>query len=267
MLIKKASLALVGAVAVVCMPSQAAADDKAKALAERIAAAHQREPLLQKRAIRADLVVEFGGNRVVDGVITFSTDGGRSRFEPKSGGVMTFDGTSAWVAPGTKNAGPPPRFHLLTWPYFALAGSKLVDGGTSHGDAKPLPLEGRPHETFKLTFQPGTGDAPKDWYIAYADPQTSRLRAMAYIVTYGVPLEKAEREPHAIAYDDYKTVDGVPISTRWTFYDWKADAGLVGEPRGSATLSNVSFVTPDEKTFAKPQGATEDKLPPAAAGG
>ena len=36
-----------------------------------------------------------------------------------------------------------------------------------------------------------TGDAPRDWYILYRDPQSDRLRAMAYIVTYG----KAPSDP------------------------------------------------------------------------
>ncbi len=238
-------------------------DNAAKALAKQIGEAHQKTTLASKRAIQSDITLDFGGKRMLDAVLTFSTDGGRSRIEPKSGGVMVFDGKSAWVAPDTKNAGPPPRFHLLTWPYFALAATKLMDGGTIHSDAKSLKLNGQDYDTFKLTFAAGTGDAPKDWYVVYADPKTHVLKALGYIVTYGQSIEEAEKAPHAIVYDDYKTIDGVPIATTWSFYNWNAKDGLVGDPIGKATLSNIRFITPDDNTFAKPANATEDALPPS----
>ncbi len=251
------------AAALACCALVAHADDKARALAEKVAEAHARSTLASKPAIQTDIAVDFGGKRVFEGVLTFTTDGGKSRFEPKAGGLMVFDGTSAWVAPNTPNAGPPPRFHLLTWPYFALAATKLTDGGTIHSEPKSMALMGTTYDAFKLTFAAGTGDAPKDWYVVYADPKTHVLKSLAYIVTYGTPIEEAEKDPHAIVYHDYKTIDGVPISTNWSFHNWNAKDGITGDPIGKATLANIKFVTPDATTFAKPEGATEDKLPPA----
>jgi hypothetical protein len=243
------------------LPAAAMADEPATELARQAAAAHGRDAALAKRAVSADLVVTFGGNKVVDGTFLFSVDAGRARYTPKAGGLMVFDGQKAWVAPGTKNVGPPPRFHLLTWPYFAMAGTKLTDPGTKHADAARGQLSGKPVDTFKLTFDGGVGDAPDDWYVVHVDADTRRVSAMAYIVTYGTPRAEAEKSPNVIVYGDYETVDGVALSRRWQFFDWSPERGPVGQPTGEATLSNVRFVDPPADAFARPADAVEDPAP------
>jgi hypothetical protein len=46
--------------------------------------------------------------------------------------------------------------------------------------------------TEKLTFKSGTGDAPDDWYVVYADKKTNLLET-AYIVTLKAGKEEAEK--------------------------------------------------------------------------
>ncbi|MHC4989647.1 MAG: hypothetical protein ACYTGC_01600, partial [Planctomycetota bacterium] len=85
--------------------------------------------------------------------------------------------------------------------------------------------------------------------------------ALAYIVTYGTPAAEAAKDPHAIVYEDFVTVEGVTIASRWTFRSWSAAEGIHGETLGTARLGNVRFVEANDASFARPKDAREDKLP------
>src|SRR5690606_27667701 len=117
--------------------------------------------------------VEFGGALAIDGTMTFEPSVGRSRIENHDGTVMVFDGRRAWVAAGSAPI-PMARFHLLTWPYFMAVPFKLRDGGArvEPVDPRHAPVD---KPVAKLTFKPGTGDAPEDWYLLYINPATSRI--------------------------------------------------------------------------------------------
>jgi hypothetical protein len=227
--------------------------------------AHGLDAWKRHDALRAEIRVEFGGKTTLDGILTFTTDGTRSRIDLKDGAQLVFDGQRAWVAPDSATF-EMARFHLLTWPYFLSVPFKLRDGGVRIGWMGDQPLGeaagGKHYPALRLTFAPGTGDAPRDWYILYRDPQTDRLKAMAYIVTYGkAPADRPE-DPHAITYDDFRTIDGVTLATRWTFSDWVPGKGISGDPVGRATLKNIQFIAPPPGFFEKPAtGAREDALP------
>lgn len=212
-------------------------------------------------AVEADVTVTFGGDTVFAGRMLFPTDLATSRLETESGTVAVFDGDAAWVSGGEM---PGARFHLLTWPYFLAAPMKFQDPGSRLDPLPDAPLTAADDTTYRrarLSFEDGVGDSPDDWYVLYRHPETDRLTAMGYIVTYSTPAEQAEQEPHAIVYDDFRDIDGVAVPTNWSFYDWSDEGGVEGEPIGQATLSNVRFVTPDPGAFEVPEGATEDPLP------
>jgi hypothetical protein len=177
------------------------------------------------------------------------------------GTTLVFDGSRAWVKPAEKRFPPGARFHLLTWPYFLAVPFKLDDPGAILLETAETRLHGEPYVTGRLEFTDGTGDAPDDWYILYADPSTYSLKGMAYIVTYGTSQQEAEKEPHAITYADYAIVNGVVLSTKWTFWLWNKGEGIHGDPIGEVTLSNLHFVEPEDDAFEKPEGAREDDLP------
>lgn len=220
--------------------------------------AHRAEQWQAKGALETRIEVDFGGRRALEGRLVFSSDAGRSILEPAGGARAVFDGSSAWVSPNAE-AFPGARFHLLTWPYFAAVATKLRDPGTAVEVLGPREELGRTFDTARLTFAPGTGDAPDDWYILYREAGTNRLAAMAYIVTFGTDKAKAEAEPHAIVYEDFVEIDGVPISTRWTFHNWTPERGIHGEPIGEARLLDPRWV--ESPAFVAPAGAVEIRLP------
>ncbi len=234
--------------------------------ADKIGRAHGVEAYRTHSALQADITVTFGGNTALAGTMTFDTPVGRSRIETGDGAVMVLDGEDAWIAPA--DAPVPPgmaRFHLLTWPYFAAAPFKLADPGTTLVDAGPKPLDA--HHILPagmLTFDAGTGDSPDDWYLVYRDPDTDRLAALAYIVTYGKDTHDAEKEPHVAVYEAFEDVDGVTLPTRMSMWNWESGTGKIGEMLGQLDLANYRFVEPDESTFTQPDGARIDAPPPPA---
>jgi hypothetical protein len=214
------------------------------------------------QAVQADLDVSFGGASVLSGSMLYDPRTNRVRIDVADTALLFYDGERAWISPASVTV-PRARFHLQTWPYFLAAPFKLQDPGTHLEPTGRHPLDGTPCETARLTFDPGVGDSPDDWYFVYEDPETGRLAAMGYIVTYGgVTVEEAEAEPHAIVYHDYVTIDGVTLSRRWLFHHWSEALGPYGDPIGEATLRNIRFVEPDERAFAVPAGVKEDRLPP-----
>ncbi|MCA9295458.1 MAG: hypothetical protein KC983_03055 [Phycisphaerales bacterium] len=227
--------------------------------AQAIEAAHGATSYRAKEMLCADLVVAFGGNTRIDGTLYFDIDSERVRIEQPGKPTLVWDGEKAWVADGATSPGA--RFHLRTWTYFLAVPFKLCDPGahlTPHGT---LPLRaGETYTTARLTFGENVGDAPDDWYIVYRDA-SNRVKAMSYIVTYNGDVESAEKEPHAIVYDDFQTVDGATFSTDWTFYNWSAETGVTGEPLGHVTVKNIRFEPQRDALFAKPANATEDVLP------
>jgi hypothetical protein len=188
------------------------------------------------------------------------TDMSRTRFERADGAVAIWDGSDAWVAPASADF-PRARFHVLTWPYFLSAPMKLTDPGTYLEPLGRRELQGETYTAAKLTFGPGVGDTPDDWYILYRDDVTNRLHAMAYVVTYGKTLDEAEAEPHAITYDVFEEIEGVQLATRWTFWLWSEAEGIHGEPIGSVALDDVEFVEPPADAFDVPEGAAKQELP------
>jgi len=213
-------------------------------------------------AVEANVVVNFGGNTAFDGKMLFTPDTSRVRMDVADGSTAIWDGSTAWVTPAD-SAFQGARFHLLTWPYFLAAPMKLRDPGTQMEDLGDLTLGETAYAGAKLTFGAGVGDSPDDWYILYRDPSSNVLHGMAYIVTFGSSLEKAEAEPHAITYGGFSEVGGVQIPQSWQFWMWSEEEGITGDPIGNVELTDVRFVTPAADAFAVPEGAREESLPPA----
>jgi hypothetical protein len=237
-----------------------AAAAQAEGFAETVEHAHGRDRWYAQPAIETTLRVEFGGHQILEGRMLTDTPVGHTRFELADGSVLVWDGGAAWIAPADSSF-QNTRFHVLTWPYFLAAPMKLRDPGSHLESLGRRPFrDGQSLETARMTFDPGVGDTPDDWYVLYR-AENGRLAAMAYIVTFGKGVEAAEREPHAIVYDDWVEVEGVSISTRWTFFAWSEERGIYGDPIGHVALDDPRFVTPDAGAFDPPPGARAEPLP------
>ena len=218
---------------------------------ELIEQAHQKASFLANDAVQFDLVLSFGGTERVRGTLTLATNGSAGIMVMANGDSLLYNGPIVSHSPNIINSNNA-RFSAYTWSYFALFPYKLSDPGTRWEPYTLSSLNGTEYNAHKLSFDPGTGDDPNDWYIAYNDPTSHLIQVAAYIVTAGSSVEEAEADPHAIAYSDIKLVDGVPIAHAWTFWEWRKEGGLT-EELGNASISNVSFVKTTKGTFQAPE--------------
>ncbi|MBL4702593.1 MAG: hypothetical protein JKX85_15200 [Phycisphaeraceae bacterium] len=231
-----------------------------RAFALRVEKAHGKKHWRSNRCIQADIKVSFGGNLIVDGKILTDRYAGKVRLTLTNGVVLVYDGKEVWMSPANASV-KKPRFAALTWAYFIASPFKLNDPGSHLQNMGLLPMGQSQIPAAKLTFSPGVGDTPDDWYIAYVDPKTKWLKAMAYIVTYGTQAHKAEKHPHAITYDNYVNVAGVILPRTWKFWNWSLQQGITGQPIGSGTLTNLQMVYPAKNSFAMTEGAVRCEAP------
>ncbi len=189
------------------------------------------------------------------------TDMSEIHMAKANGTELTYTRDTAFVSPVDSDHRRA-RFDLLTWPYFLAAPFKFDDPGTRITPLGEETLMGETYETAKLSFEPGTGDAPDDWYILFRDQETGSLKAMVYIVTYGKTVEEAVDNPHCIVYDDYEETEGVLFPQTWTFYEWTEAEGL-GEKLGQAQLGNFSFTQPEASAFTVADDFRIDEVPVA----
>jgi hypothetical protein len=169
----------------------------------------------------------------------------RAYLEADGGAVrVAWDGAECRSV-GWPEQGPPPRFlALLNWYFLNLPwivrdpGVRLEPGmGTLHDDATE-------YLTLRLTYDEGVGDTPRDWYELYIHPRTRRLAACRYVVTYRALLPEgvAATPPHVLRYDEWATVDGLVVPTRFTI---REEDGAV---YASCTISEWSFRKPFDET-------------------
>lgn len=170
--------------------------------------------------------------------------------------VMGWDGQQAWIAPREGAFPSPARFWALTPYYFVGMPFVLADPGTRHERLPDGELDGQPVERVKVTFDPGTGDAPDDYYIVDADPQTHRMRALTYIVSSPVLFkEGGQSGEKRLAWLDQVQVDGLWFASRYDGVNLKD-----GEPASAASTVAIRDirrnVAVDDTTFAPVDGAT-----------
>ncbi|MGK0366775.1 MAG: hypothetical protein ACI85O_003851 [Saprospiraceae bacterium] len=221
--------------------------------------AHHTAEVLSNDVISFDLKLTLGGRVAFNGTVTSRTDSGKIKLKRKSDNTeVIFNGEKTFISSNTaewKGA----RSSIFTWQYFFMAPFKLNDSGTKWDLTGEKLIGGQAHNTGKLSFEAGTGDAPDDWYLIYQNPKDSIMSGMAYIVTGGgTTQEEAEKNAHAIYYRDYQELrSGVPISSNWDFYNWNEEEGFNGNPIGTAAISNVRLIKDEGEIFNIPIGAKE----------
>jgi len=177
---------------------------------------------------------------------------------PEASSSMSWDGEKAW---STNWQSPlPPRFLALLNYYFVDLPWLTQDPGVKLGEPSTGKLVGDPTEytTVMMTFMPGTGDTPDDYYRLYIDPTSKQLKGCAYVVTYKALLPEGvtSTPEHIVVYDEMATVSGLLVPTRYTIYEGDA-------VYAKCTIRNWAFDRPfDEARMAMPQGATLDTSTP-----
>lgn len=179
-------------------------------------------------------------------------------------GQIAFDGTRAWSAGDLRGiAQAPPRF--TAWRNFYLFNLPWMtqDEGVILSEPREgtMPIDDQTLILVDMTFETGTGDTPRDYYTLYIDPETYRIHAAEYVMTYAAFMQpgKTESPPSVFVWDETETVEGLEVLTRYTVY-WSGD-GSVAVKDGEIT--NWSFSGSfDESRLEMPENATLDESSP-----
>lgn len=227
---------------------------------KKIEEAHKKSEFLNHNAVSFNTNIFFGGKQRLDAKITMLTNSTKIKIDKKDGSTLIYNGKKVFLSPKDAND-KGARFDMFTWSYFFGLPYKLNDPGTKLELTDPKPLDGAEHQTTRLSFEKGTGDAPDDWYVIYTDPKDNIIKVAAYIVTFGNngDTSKAEGDPHAIYYKDFKTTEGIPFATKWEFYEWTQEKGITNKI-GEATITDITFLKSEDVSFKINEDAKEIKL-------
>ena len=178
---------------------------------------------------------------------------------PRTGASVAWDGKKAWSTSWKEPY--PPRFIALLDYYFLNLPWLTMDPGVKLAVAGKDTLwsEPTPYNIVDMSFMPGTGDTPNDKYRLYIDPETKRIKACKYTMTYRsmMPDSTGAMPAHVLVYEDFATVDGRVVPTRYTIYR------LDHSPIGTCTVRDWAFDKPfDEARMAMPDSATVDQSTP-----
>ncbi len=241
----------------VSLVSNVPAQNKAKEFTTAIENKHQKKIFMSKKYVTYDIDIKFGGNSHLVGTIIQEPGGGKIKITKKDGTIILFDGTNVYGKGIPAKAKGGARFDIFTWSYFLGLPYKLNDEGTIWSDFSDQKWGKGKLKSGKLAFKSGTGDAPDDWYVVYKNEENV-IEGAAYIVSFGKGKKAAEKEPHAIKYNNYITVDNVPVSTNWTFHMWSLKDGYT-DTIGEVQLKNIKFT--DKADFTIPTGSEKIEKP------
>ncbi len=229
-----------------------------EAFAESIQKAHNKEDWDKENVVSFKINLKMGGVERLNAHIFSSTNSSRIRIDKNDGSSLYYDGSQVYQSPADAPT-ESTRFDMFTWQYFFALPFKLRDEGTNWELLEEETVKGLTFNKARLTFDNNIGDAPDDWYVIYQEPKSKMLYAAAYIVTLNNEKEKAEEEPHAIIYHNYRLFNGIPLATRWTFHNWSRENGF-GDQIGEAEISDIQFNTPKKGLFEVPENAKKIEL-------
>jgi len=252
------------------------ASAKTKEAIERMINAHGGMEKWQKAptvSFNTHFKVNFGGNNWVSYWEEMTVEQGTRRVyatlpnADKTFGRIAFDGKRAWSAGNLQGiARAPARFTAWRDYYMFNIPWLTQDPGVNLGEPEKgrLPmLEGsKEYITVKMTFDPGTGDTPKDHYVLYIDPDTHRLKASEHVMTFASMMQgDAESGPPSIVvWEETANVNGLIVPAKYTVY-WKAGNSIAVK---DGAISNWSFSKPfDESQLLMPPDGEPDESSPA----
>lgn len=209
-----------------------------------------------KEVIKMTLHRTLGADTLQQADFVFEAHGGRSKMTLPNGHQVIFDGKEAW---GNQLASEIPRgrFHVWTWPWFFISSFKMAGDGITLSQPQTIPFQGVDYSTYLQTFASTEGDAPDDWYRLFINPQSQRLEAMTYIVSYGKSQDSIqEAQQSIIYYKQFKTIDGVELPTQADFWYWDGQSNTKKDPQPkfSISFSNIEFLKSADVDFKVPEG-------------
>ena len=162
-----------------------------------------------------------------------------------------WDGKQAWLHPKDAKTKLRIRFWSLTPFYFVGVPFVFADPGIILKQLGPITFEGKTYDQVKVTYKPGTGDAPDDFYVVYIEKKTKRVGGVRYIVSYPGFFPKGKHSPEKfMAYDGQQDIDGIKFPK--TFRTFKWNKKKPGKLVTRSYMTKVSFRPTLQPSFFVP---------------
>ena len=167
-----------------------------------------------------------------------------------------WSGTEAWLKTKDSTAlAYDTKFWAMT-PLYLMGFPFVLDGEGVNLELLPQSnYLGKANNVVKITFSPGTGDAPDDYYILHFDAETHQLIGTRYIVSYPEYFKNGEHLPEKfMKVGPMINIEGLLLPSQLKTH-WTVD-GLPGDYLTFIEISDYEFKGPLPKTyFDRPKGA------------
>ncbi|MDA0348265.1 MAG: hypothetical protein O3C43_14920 [Verrucomicrobia bacterium] len=165
-------------------------------------------------------------------------------------------GTEAWLHPADAPAQRlNPRFWALTPYYFIGIPFVFADINANY---EKLPdnfeFEGTTYQQVKVTFNPGTGDAPDDYYIVLINPETKMVGGARYIVTSPIVARNGPGPEKLITLEAFTKLGGVSLPTKHRSFTMNGNT--LGEHIRDADALEYKWLKRAEVDFEAPEDST-----------
>jgi hypothetical protein len=166
-------------------------------------------------------------------------------------------GQEAWIHPAKADLDINARFWALTPYYFIGMPFVLADSGVNLERLDDQQLLGETYQMVKVTFEDEAGDAPDDYYVMYFNPDTHKVRALRYVVSYpGFFPDGGHSDEKLMLFEGEQTVEGITFAEHFPTHAWDAEAGEPGDKVTAIELTDVEFRPETEADFFElPSGA------------
>jgi hypothetical protein len=171
--------------------------------------------------------------------VSLDLHGGRVRIQDQSSRTLqVWDGREAWSEPADAPLDAPARFTTRTEHFWFSLPWKLADPGVRLELLEEEERDGKRFRRVRVTYEPGAGDTPQDWYIYYFNADSGLLEAAVFTVTFFGP-ERGETgfTPYYGVWSDYVQAGGLHIASRRRFGPW--NEGKPAEPVFTERLLEV----------------------------
>lgn len=168
-----------------------------------------------------------------------------------------YNGRDMWIAPDSSAYPGNARFYSSLDFYFFSLPFVLADPGAMHEPVGRRVLGDETYDVVKVSFEPGTGESPDDYYYTHFDTLSGQLEFLLYTVTFGDG--QPNEQYYGRAYE-WQEVDGLTVPASTTSYRWDSEQDTLGQQRSITQYSNVTFRSerPDPAVFDPPAGSHID---------
>ncbi|OAD92774.1 hypothetical protein A7A78_02375 [Aequorivita soesokkakensis] len=183
---------------------------------------------------------------------TVSLPDRKTKIESKDWSIG-YDGKGVWLLKHDLGyEGNPVFYHNLMFYFYAMP-FVIADPGTNYAEVGPTELDGKMYNGYKISYNDGVGDSPKDEYILYFDSETNKMTWLAYTVTF--KDQKKSDDWHFIKYDKWQDVNGLLLPEKLTW--WNVENGKPHDEKMDIKFDKITATETmlDASVFAKPTEA------------